>query len=234
MVPILLLEVTFYLKVEHKKNRMLLLCVSGFSAPCDSDGAATNQPMESWMLTYSLDVTDPNTWRNTAANSGSTIRAWSLSSQTNYGERWGFLKNSSSKWFLFPFNISDPFSESISYDPAKAVIETRPSVAEIPGLQRTFNRHRSLPHCPPQVISPAAPSLGFPLPEFSQQEKPEVSAERQTLPAFLSIWEFYVWGFHSSKKRGLGSSPEDVYCRYFFPQKCQALVHSIMHPATAF
>lgn len=61
MVPILLLEVTFYLKVEHKKNRMLLLCVSGFSAPCDSDGAATNQPMESWMLTYSLDVTDPNT-----------------------------------------------------------------------------------------------------------------------------------------------------------------------------
>lgn len=40
--------------------------------------------------------------------------------------------------FFSPFNFSDLFSESISYDPAKAVIKTRPSVTEIPGLKRNI------------------------------------------------------------------------------------------------
>lgn len=77
--------------------------------------------------------------------SRSHCRKWWWNSQSREPQ----FKNKSQKKLKFPqelflktlfppFNISDPFSESISYDPAKAFIKTRPSVAEIPGLKRNI------------------------------------------------------------------------------------------------
>lgn len=73
----------------------------------------------------------------TAANGGRAARAEPpLKNKLSHRESSSFHKNFSSKLLFSPFSIPGPFSESISYDPAKAVIKNRPSVAEIPELKK--------------------------------------------------------------------------------------------------
>lgn len=139
----------FYLKAEQEKMETLyFFSMSGFSAPCDSDRGCNRKLL--WKVTLKIllssqeaklfpEIREIATLQGiTAENGGGTVRAQSRSSKISHRKSSSFHKNSSSKLFFSPFNFSDPFSESISYDPAKAVIKTRPSVAEIPGLKRNI------------------------------------------------------------------------------------------------